>query len=201
MAKAGILAKIEEQADSRLPHQRRDDPVAARRRSAPRSGSAAWRQRHRQGQPILPRVLRRNRERSRRTAKPVNTPPRSGLRTGANASGCSATPNCPSCTARRRWSSALTSRASTSSACATCLRPRPTTRSDPAEPDGRGSPRSCSPTARPATPTTTTTSRRSQDMVAGAVAPPRLELGNQDLVRAHAHAIWLVEATWTSRRA
>lgn len=34
--------------------------------------------------------------------------------------------------------------------------------------------------------------RRSQDMVAGVVAPPRLELGNQDLVRAHAHAIWLV---------
>lgn len=34
---------------------------------------------------------------------------------------------------------------------------------------------------------------RSQDMVAGAVAPPRLELGNQDLVRAHAHAIWLVQ--------
>jgi len=33
---------------------------------------------------------------------------------------------------------------------------------------------------------------RSQDMVAGAVTPPRLELGNQDLVRAHAHAIWLV---------
>lgn len=35
--------------------------------------------------------------------------------------------------------------------------------------------------------------RRSDDMVAGAVAPPKLELGNQDLVRAHAHAIWLVE--------
>ena len=35
---------------------------------------------------------------------------------------------------------------------------------------------------------------RSEDMVAGAVAPPRLELGNQDLVRAHAHALWLVEA-------
>ncbi len=34
--------------------------------------------------------------------------------------------------------------------------------------------------------------RAQQDMVAGAVAPPRLELGNQDLVRAHAHAIWLV---------
>lgn len=32
---------------------------------------------------------------------------------------------------------------------------------------------------------------RSQDMVAGAVAPPRLELGNQDLVRAHAHSIWM----------
>ncbi len=35
--------------------------------------------------------------------------------------------------------------------------------------------------------------RRSQDMVAGAVAPPRLELGNQDLVRAHVHSIWLVK--------
>lgn len=35
---------------------------------------------------------------------------------------------------------------------------------------------------------------RSQDMVAGAVAPPRLELGNQDLVRAHAHAVWLVQS-------
>lgn len=33
---------------------------------------------------------------------------------------------------------------------------------------------------------------RSQDMVAGVVAPPRLELGNEDLVRAHAHAVWLV---------
>ncbi|MGV9613198.1 DEAD/DEAH box helicase [Nocardia xishanensis] len=33
---------------------------------------------------------------------------------------------------------------------------------------------------------------RGQDMVAGAVAPPRLELGNQDLVRAHAHSIWIV---------
>ena len=32
---------------------------------------------------------------------------------------------------------------------------------------------------------------RSRDMVAGSVAPPRLELGNQDLVRAHAHSIWL----------
>ena len=30
---------------------------------------------------------------------------------------------------------------------------------------------------------------RSQDMVAGVVAPPRLELGNEDLVRAHAHAV------------
>jgi ATP-dependent helicase YprA (DUF1998 family)/very-short-patch-repair endonuclease len=33
---------------------------------------------------------------------------------------------------------------------------------------------------------------RSRDMVAGAVASPRLDLGNQDLVRAHAHSIWLV---------
>lgn len=33
---------------------------------------------------------------------------------------------------------------------------------------------------------------RSQEMVAGVVAPPRLELANQDLVRAHANAMWLV---------
>ena len=35
---------------------------------------------------------------------------------------------------------------------------------------------------------------RSEEMVAGAIAPPRLELGNQDLIRAHAHAMWIVEA-------
>lgn len=31
-------------------------------------------------------------------------------------------------------------------------------------------------------------------MVSGAVAPPRLDLVNEDLVRAHVHAIWLAEA-------
>jgi ATP-dependent helicase YprA (DUF1998 family) len=36
--------------------------------------------------------------------------------------------------------------------------------------------------------------RRSQDMVAGAVEPPRLDLANSDLVRAHVQAIWLAEA-------
>ena len=37
-------------------------------------------------------------------------------------------------------------------------------------------------------------------MVAGAVAPPRLDLANEDLVRAHVHAIWLAETgrTWTA---
>ena len=35
--------------------------------------------------------------------------------------------------------------------------------------------------------------RRSARMVAGAVAPPRLDLTNEDLVRAHVHAIWLAE--------
>ena len=35
---------------------------------------------------------------------------------------------------------------------------------------------------------------RSQErMVAGAVSPPRLDLANEDLVRAHVHAIWLAE--------
>ncbi|MFF3005983.1 protein kinase [Kitasatospora sp. NPDC057940] len=35
--------------------------------------------------------------------------------------------------------------------------------------------------------------RRSRDMVAGQVAPPRLDLANEDLVRSHLHAIWLAE--------
>src|SRR4029077_9218425 len=30
-------------------------------------------------------------------------------------------------------------------------------------------------------------------MVAGAVTPPRMDLANEDLVRAHVHAIWLAE--------
>jgi len=30
-----------------------------------------------------------------------------------------------------------------------------------------------------------------KDLVAGSVAPPRVDLGNEDLIRAHVHAIWL----------
>ena len=35
--------------------------------------------------------------------------------------------------------------------------------------------------------------RRPQMMVAGQVTPPRLDLGNEDLVRAHVHALWLTQ--------
>jgi ATP-dependent helicase YprA (DUF1998 family) len=35
--------------------------------------------------------------------------------------------------------------------------------------------------------------RRPQQMVSGQVTPPRLDLANEDLVRAHVHAIWLAE--------
>ena len=35
--------------------------------------------------------------------------------------------------------------------------------------------------------------RQPERMVAGAVSPPRLDLSNEDLVRAHVHAIWLAE--------
>jgi hypothetical protein len=35
--------------------------------------------------------------------------------------------------------------------------------------------------------------RRSIDMVAGSVQPPRLDLGNEELVRSHVNAIWLAE--------
>ncbi|WP_329356568.1 protein kinase domain-containing protein [Streptomyces anulatus] len=43
--------------------------------------------------------------------------------------------------------------------------------------------------------------RRSHRMVAGAVAPPRLDLANEDLVRSHLQAIWLAEAGLTLGRA
>src|SRR4051812_8502876 len=36
--------------------------------------------------------------------------------------------------------------------------------------------------------------RRPQQMVAGAVMPPRLDLANEDLVRAHVQAVWLAES-------
>ena len=35
--------------------------------------------------------------------------------------------------------------------------------------------------------------RRQELMVSGAVSLPRLDLANEDLVRAHAHALWLAE--------
>jgi ATP-dependent helicase YprA (DUF1998 family)/very-short-patch-repair endonuclease len=35
--------------------------------------------------------------------------------------------------------------------------------------------------------------KRPQQMVSGAVTPPRLDLANEDLVRAHVHAVWLAE--------
>lgn len=35
--------------------------------------------------------------------------------------------------------------------------------------------------------------RRSERMVSGQVAPPQLDMANEDLVRAHVHAIWLAE--------
>ncbi|HAK96021.1 MAG TPA: hypothetical protein DCM87_13775 [Planctomycetes bacterium] len=36
--------------------------------------------------------------------------------------------------------------------------------------------------------------KRPERMVAGAVSPPRIDLANQDLLRAHIHAIWLSES-------
>jgi ATP-dependent helicase YprA (DUF1998 family) len=35
--------------------------------------------------------------------------------------------------------------------------------------------------------------KRPQQMVAGSVQPPRIDLANEDLVRAHVHAVWLAE--------
>lgn len=36
--------------------------------------------------------------------------------------------------------------------------------------------------------------KRQDKMVAGAVTPPRLDISNEDLLRAHVHAVWLAEA-------
>jgi hypothetical protein len=42
--------------------------------------------------------------------------------------------------------------------------------------------------------------RRPRDLVSGAVQPPRLDLVNEDLIRAHVHAIWLAETQQDLRR-
>lgn len=119
-------------------------------------------------------------------------PCRSSRPNARSAKKSSARLGFPFCTARPRWSWASTSRVSMSSACATSRRPPPTMRSVWA----------CWPVRSPTVALTYCATgnahdayyfRRSQDMVAGAVAPPRLELGNQDLVHAHAHSIWLVK--------
>jgi len=36
--------------------------------------------------------------------------------------------------------------------------------------------------------------RRRDEMVAGVVVPPRLDLSNEDLIRAHIHAVWLAKS-------
>jgi len=41
--------------------------------------------------------------------------------------------------------------------------------------------------------------RRSREMVSGTVQPPRLDLGNEELVRSHVHAIWLAETGQSMR--
>ncbi len=42
--------------------------------------------------------------------------------------------------------------------------------------------------------------KRPEQMVAGVVAPPRIDLANEDLVKAHIHAIWLAQAGIDLRR-
>jgi ATP-dependent helicase YprA (DUF1998 family) len=42
--------------------------------------------------------------------------------------------------------------------------------------------------------------RRPERMVAGHVTPPRLDLANEDLVRAHAHAVWLTQTGMSLHR-
>lgn len=42
--------------------------------------------------------------------------------------------------------------------------------------------------------------RHPEEMVAGAVAPPRLDLGNDDLIRSHIHAVWLAHVRLPMRR-
>ncbi len=114
-------------------------------------------------------------------------------RSARSASRSSARASCRCCTARRRWSWASTSPASTPSACATCRRRRPTTPSAPAGPAAPASRRWWSPTAPPATPRPVLLPALRSEMVAGSVAAPRLDLANEDLVRSHVHAIWLAE--------
>ena len=97
----------------------------------------------------------------------------------------------PPCSARRPWSSASTS--------ATSPRPPAQRAADPGQlrpaqrarragrPPGAGA-GLLQPGQRPRPATSSGSSER---MIAGAVAPPRIDLANQELVEAHLHSVWL----------
>ena len=95
--------------------------------------------------------------------------------------------------APRRWSSGSTSAISVSSTCETCRRRRRTTPSGAGARAEAASPRSSSPSRARASPHDKYYFRHRDRMIAGAVTPARMDLGNQELVEAHLHSVWLME--------
>ena len=126
---------------------------------------------------------------SKRESTPPRCPP--AERTGARSEFRDG--KLPSSSARRRWSSASTSPSSTSSTCATSHRRRRTTRNAVRRAGRSGQPALVFNYCAGGSSHDQYFFRRPRLMVAGQVQPPRLDLANEDLVRAHVHAVWLAE--------
>ena len=165
----------------RHPRLPRPDPRAAR----PGDG--------RPDQPVLRQVLPDRRRRRSAASRPASTPPRCPTRSGTTARNASAEGKLPVL----YCSPTMELGVDIAELNVVNMRNVPPTPANYAQRSGRagrsGQPALVFSYCATGSPHDQYFFRRPELMVAGAVTPPRLDLANEDLVRAHVHAIWLAE--------
>ena len=127
------------------------------------------------------------------TLKRVSILPRCQMICACNAKKTSGMENCQSCIVRLPWNLAWIYQNSISSICATSpLLPLTMPSAVVAQAEA-ASRRLVFSYCSTGSPHDQYFFKHPEKMVSGAVTPPRLELTNEDLVRAHVYAIWLAE--------